>query len=59
MNIKGRVVDGKGAGLTDVVLHYGDRIVQTDSKGSFEFTGVTRNCTLEIEAASMPFAHFL
>ena len=58
VNIKGRVVDGKGAGLTDVVLHYGDRIVQTDSKGSFEFTGVTRNCSLEIKAASMPFAHF-
>jgi DNA-directed RNA polymerase subunit N (RpoN/RPB10) len=58
VNIKGRVVDGKGAGIADVVLHYGDRIVQTDSKGIFEFTGVTRNCSLEIEAASMPFAHF-
>ena len=58
VNIKGRVVDGKGAGLADVVLHCGDRIVQTDSKGSFEFIGVTRNCNLEIEAASMPFAHF-
>ena len=58
VNIKGRVVDGKGAGLADVVLHYGDRIVQTDSKGSFEFIGVTRNCSLTIEAASMPFAHF-
>ena len=58
VNIKGRIVDGKGTGLVDVVLHYGDRIVQTDSKGSFEFTGVTRNCSLEIEAASMPFAHF-
>ena len=58
VNIKGRVVDRKGVGLADVVLHYGDRIVQTDSKGSFEFTGVTRNCTLEIEATSMPFAHF-
>ncbi len=58
VNIKGRVVDGKGAGLADVVLHYGDRIVQTDSKGSFEFTSVTRSCSLEIEAASMPFAHF-
>ncbi|MEK9998281.1 MAG: hypothetical protein VW890_07395, partial [Cryomorphaceae bacterium] len=58
VNIKGRVVDGKGAGLAEVVLHCGDRIVQTDSKGSFEFIGVTRSCSLEIEAASMPFAHF-
>lgn len=58
VNIRGRVVDGNGAGLADVVLNYGGRIVQTDSKGCFEFTSVTRNCSIEIEAASMPFAHF-
>ena len=38
VNIKGRVVDGKGAGLADVVLHYRDRIVQTDSKGSLDLS---------------------
>lgn len=58
VNIKGRIVDGKGMGLADVVLRYGDRIVQTDAKGSFEFNGVARSCRLAIEAASLPFAHF-
>ena len=58
VNIKGRVVDGKGVGLADVVLRYGDRIVQTDAKGGFEFNGVARSCSLTIEAASLPFAHF-
>lgn len=57
-SLEGRVVDIDGHGLKDVIIRCNDRTVQSDGSGYFRFDGLEATATLEIDAASMPFAQF-
>ena len=51
-------MDIDGHGLKDVIIRCNDRTVQSDGSGYFRFDGLESTATLEIDAASMPFAQF-
>ncbi len=57
-SLEGHVVGIDGHGLKDVIIRCNDRTVQTDGSGYFRFDGLESTATLEIDAASMPFAQF-